>query len=130
MTGCDREPGEERLNLSRDPAAAVEARRFVERQLQRRPVTEQSVENALLVSTELVSNAYRHGEGAIELRVNLLGDRVRIEVIDEGHNQAPAVRDQGAHETGGWGLRIVDQLALQWGVSEGTTHVWADLAVG
>jgi anti-sigma regulatory factor (Ser/Thr protein kinase) len=107
----------------------MEARRFLERLLQMRRLTEQSVENALLVSTELVSNAYRHGEGAIELRVNLLGNRVRIEVVDEGHEQAPAVREQCADETGGWGLQIVDQLALRWGVFEGATHVWADLAV-
>lgn len=130
MMGWDKEPaGEGLLKLPRDPGAAVEARRFVERLLQRRRIAEQSLENALLVSSELVSNAYRHGEGDIELRVNLFDDRVRIEVIDEGKDQAPAVREQGADETGGWGLQIVDQLALQWGVFEGTTHVWADLAL-
>jgi anti-sigma regulatory factor (Ser/Thr protein kinase) len=107
----------------------MEARRFVQQLLQMRRLPEQSVENALLVSTELVSNAYRHGEGAIELRVNLRGNRVRIEVVDEGHEQAPTVREEGADETGGWGLQIVDQLALRWGVFDGTTHVWADLAV-
>lgn len=128
--GWDKEPAaERRLELQRAPDAAVEARRFVERLLRRRGVAEQSVENALLVSTELVSNAYRHGEGHIELRVNLLDDLLRIEVMDEGRDQAPAVREQGADESGGWGLQIVDRLALQWGVFEGTTHVWADLAL-
>lgn len=130
MMGWDKESaGEQRLKLSRDRAAAVEARRFVERVLQGSRAPEQSVENAVLVSSELVSNAYRHGEGDIELRLNMLDDRLRIEVIDEGRDQVPAVREQGADETGGWGLQIVDQLALQWGVFEGTTHVWADLAL-
>lgn len=86
-------------------------------------------EQALLVSSELVSNAYLHGAGEIELVVNLFEDRIRIEVVDEGHEQAPAVREQPADESGGWGLRIVDQVALQWGVFEGTTHVWADLGL-
>ena len=118
------------VKLSRNPGAAVEARRFAEPLLRRRGVPERGIENALLVASELVSNAYRHGEGDIELRLDVLGDRLRIEVIDEGRNQAPAVREHGADETGGWGLQIVDQVALQWGVFEGTTHVWADLALG
>jgi hypothetical protein len=50
-------------------------------------------------------------------------------VIDDGQHQVPAGREQASDETGGWGLQIVDQLALQWGVFEGTTHVWADLAL-
>lgn len=85
---------------------------------------------ALLVSSELVTNAYRHGRGEIELRLSVHDDRLRIEVIDHGRDAAPAVREQAADGTGGWGLRIVDQLALQWGVFEGATHVWADLALG
>lgn len=52
---------------------------------------------------------------------------LRIEVIDEGSGNAPAVRHEGPDESGGWGLRIVDRLATQWGVFEGTTHVWADI---
>ena len=131
MMGSTKEPGrEQRVKLSRNPGAGIEARRFVERLLRRRGVPEQGVENALLVSSELVSNAYRHGEGEIELRLDVLDDHLRIEVIDEGRDRAPAVREQGPDETGGWGLQIVDQLSLQWGVIEGTTHVWADLALG
>jgi anti-sigma regulatory factor (Ser/Thr protein kinase) len=123
-------PDELRLQLPRDPRSVREARRFVDRLLRRRAVPDETRESALLVSSELVTNAYQHGEGEIELRVNVLDDRLRIEVIDEGGRQAPAVRAQPADETGGWGLQIVDHLAVQWGVFEGTTHVWADLALG
>jgi anti-sigma regulatory factor (Ser/Thr protein kinase) len=105
------------------------ARRFVGRYLRRRRLPKRAVDAALLVSSELVTNAYRHGQGEIELRVGVSKDRVRIEVIDHGCGEAPAVREQPGDEAGGWGLRIVDQLALQWGVFEGTTHVWADVAV-
>lgn len=65
----------------------------------------------------------------MELRLAFPDDRLRIEVIDEGRDQVVAVRQQPADETGGWGLQIVDRLAAQWGVFEGTTHVWADLAL-
>jgi anti-sigma regulatory factor (Ser/Thr protein kinase) len=115
--------------LPRDPAAAAQARQFVDRLLQTRRLSSEAVERARLVSSELVTNAYRHGEGEIELWVEVFDDRLRIEVLDGGTDQAPAVRERPADETGGWGLRIVDQLALQWGVFEGTTHVWADIGL-
>lgn|GEM_PF-1749091 len=125
------EAGEQRrLKLPRSAGAPAAARQFLARLLSRHGLSERARENALLVCSELVSNAYRHGVGEIELRVRLLRDRLRIEVIDEGRDRAPAVREQADDQVGGWGLQIVDQVALQWGVFEGTTHVWADLALG
>jgi anti-sigma regulatory factor (Ser/Thr protein kinase) len=124
----DRAP-EQRLMLRHDPGAVREAREFVAALLHERQAAPKAVDRAMLVSSELVTNALEHGEGRIELRIGLGDDRVRIEVIDEGADQAPAVRQQTDDQTGGWGLQIVDQLALQWGVFEGTTHVWADLGL-
>jgi anti-sigma regulatory factor (Ser/Thr protein kinase) len=117
------------LQLLRRPGAAAEARRFVERMLHGRVVPDEARESVLLVASELVTNAFKHGRGKIELRLRLLGNFLRIEVIDEGRGQAPAVRQEDPDESGGWGLRIVDQLAAQWGVFEGTTHVWADVGL-
>jgi anti-sigma regulatory factor (Ser/Thr protein kinase) len=113
----------------RHPGAAADARRFVDRLLKARDVADEARESALLISSELVTNAFQHGRGNIELRLKLLGRLLRIEVIDEGRDQAAAVRQREGDETGGWGLRIVDQLAARWGVFEGTTHVWAELAL-
>jgi anti-sigma regulatory factor (Ser/Thr protein kinase) len=117
----------ERLELPRHPEAASRARRWVDRLLHERGVSEPVRESARLVSSELVTNALRHGQGRIEVRVTMLDEFLRIEVVDEGADQAPAVRQPTSDDSGGWGLRIVDQLAVQWGVFEGTTHVWADL---
>jgi anti-sigma regulatory factor (Ser/Thr protein kinase) len=128
MNGSNPRPAAERhLELSRHPTAAGEARRFVDALLRGRGAGQGARESAMLVSSELVTNALQHGRGKIELRVRLLGKFLRIEVVDQGVDNAPTVRQERADETGGWGLRIVDQLAAQWGVFEGTTHVWADL---
>lgn len=78
-----------------------------------------------MVLSELVNNAFVHGQGAIRLRVSHRHDRLRIEVIDEGSGAAIHIADHAPD--GGSGLRIVDQLARRWGAYEGTTHVWADL---
>lgn len=117
------------VRLPRDPRVAATARGVVEDQLNVRGVAPPVVQKAILVASELVTNAYKYGQGKIELRIALPGDCVRIEVIDDGHDQVPTVREQPADETGGWGLQIVDRLARRWGVFEGTTHVWAELAL-
>lgn len=83
-------------------------------------------EDALLVTSELVTNAYRHGRGTIEVRLKPMNGELLIEVIDEGEPNRVAIRP-GSGDIGGWGLRIVDQLANEWGVRQGTTHVWARL---
>lgn len=119
----------QQLELARRPEAAGRARQWVDRLLQARAVSARVRESACLIASELVTNALRHGQGKIELRLTMLSRFVRVEVVDEGTDQAPAVRHAEPGESGGWGLRIVDQLAVQWGVFEGTTHVWADLSL-
>jgi anti-sigma regulatory factor (Ser/Thr protein kinase) len=115
------------FELERDPSCAAHARQLVRSHLDGR-LSEAAVERALLAASELVTNAWKHGEGSIQLRLAQLRDRLRLEVIDGGSERRPAIREQ-ADESGGWGLRIVDQVALRWGCFDGTTHVWADLAL-
>jgi anti-sigma regulatory factor (Ser/Thr protein kinase) len=120
---------EQRLELARHPASAGQARQLVDALLRGSGASEDARQSGQLVASELVTNALQHGKGAIELRLKLIGEFLRIEVVDQGRDQAPAVRQAQPDETGGWGLRIVDRLAAQWGVFEGTTHVWADVAL-
>jgi serine/threonine-protein kinase RsbW len=88
------------------------------------------VDDTKIVATELVNNAVIHGDGRIMLRAELRGDAVRVEVVDEGTGNAPKIRAQRrTDDPGGRGLRIVDALSMRWGTFEGTTHVWADLAL-
>ena len=76
--------------------------------------------------SELATNAVQHGVGAISLRIDVNADVVRVEVADEGNVAVAPSPPPGAH--GGWGLRIVEQLADDWGVLEGSTRVWFQLA--
>jgi anti-sigma regulatory factor (Ser/Thr protein kinase) len=112
------------IRLRPDDSCAQTARRFVSEQL--RTASAERRENALLVTSELVTNAYQHGRGTIELRLGVARGQVLIEVIDEGEPCRVAMRRRTG-PVGGWGLRIVDRLASEWGVHKGTTHVWAKL---
>ena len=78
-----------------------------------------------LAVSELVTNAVMHGAGSIEVQLSAHGPEVRLEVVDEGDG-SPAVRDQRDDEYGGWGLRLVQELADSWGseTALGFTRVW------
>ena len=82
----------------------------------------QQREDAALMVSELVTNALQHGTGAISLRIEVEANVLRVEVSDEGNVALAPSPTPGAH--GGWGLRIVDEVADDWGVREGSTKVW------
>jgi anti-sigma regulatory factor (Ser/Thr protein kinase) len=85
--------------------------------------------DAQLLASELVTNAVKYGEGsAVRLDLELAGDRLRVEVVDDGAGFVPRARDADPTEVGGWGLPLVEHLADRWGAYEGSTHVWFELA--
>ena len=114
-----------RATLPRDPSCGSVARHLLQDRLadQLEPTV---LGDAQTVLSELVNNAYVHGSGTIELQIQLLSARLRIEVIDQGQGATLQVREWGA-EGGGHGLLVVQSLSNAWGVFEGTTHVWAEL---
>jgi signal transduction histidine kinase len=72
------------------------------------------VEDAVLMMSELVTNALRHTRATLRLEIDILGDILRVSVVDDAPD-LPAVQPQGDHAVSGRGLRIVDTLADRWG---------------
>jgi two-component sensor histidine kinase len=70
---------------------------------------------ALLVS-EIVGNAVRHAATGDAEQIVFFArvgrDQVHVEVADRGPGFDPEIR----HETSGFGLRLLDKLASDWGV--------------
>jgi anti-sigma regulatory factor (Ser/Thr protein kinase) len=83
----------------------------------------------MLIASELVTNAFFHGRGAIMLRVSRRDDRLRIEVVDEGCPDRIDVVAEERRDDRGRGLWIVEQLARDWGAMERAGRVWAELDV-
>lgn len=117
------------LSLTREVDAASRARGAVSEHLSPR-VPADTLADVLVVVSELVTNAIMHGEGAIELRIELDGPAIKGEVIDEGGGFEREMREEGVREIGGRGLSIVAEMTERWGVHEGTTHVWFEIPLG
>jgi anti-sigma regulatory factor (Ser/Thr protein kinase) len=115
------------LTLPRDRRAAAIARR--ELAAASLPGGANTARATALLATELINNAVMHGDGEeIEVLVTGVAERLRLEVRDGGNGFDPARRSE-REDPGGWGLAIVEQLADDWGVYEGSTHVWFELRI-
>ena len=90
-------------------------------------------DDVLLLMTELVTNAVRHGDAGPDrlLRLELRQRRgaVRVAVCGEGPGFAPEATRLPPDETGGWGLVLVDRIADRWAVTRTPTGtcVWFEL---
>lgn len=91
--------------------------------------------DGLLVASELVTNAVMHSgcaaDHTLNVRASLRGERLLISVHDPGLSGEDAQpRDPERPEPGGWGLRIIEQLAERWGAERPDGYrVWAELPI-
>jgi len=115
----------ERLQLPPEPSSAGMARRFVASSF---GAGSEVAELAILLVSELASNAVLHARTDFELVVDLDGSRVRIEVHDE-NPALPVLKDYVAESVTGRGLHIVAASADTWGfhASDGGKVVWFEL---
>jgi len=89
------------------------------------------LEEAKLLTTELMTNAVRHAGllpgDPIELSIGASEEVLRVEVTDDG----PGFDAQGLPapvDGGGWGLYLVEHIADRWGViRDRTNRVWFEL---
>lgn len=100
--------------LPATPAAAREARAWLSGALRRLGV-EADVDVAQLLLTELVTNVVVHARTPMTLRVMRTGDTVRFEVVDADLGLPRQREPADDWQESGFGLRLLDQLAREWG---------------
>jgi anti-sigma regulatory factor (Ser/Thr protein kinase) len=106
-----------RVRLATGPAAAAEARRRVRDAIRcwQVPV---DLDAALLLTSELVTNAIRHEAGqraqAVVLAIACSRGRLRVDVHDTSRS-LPAVAEVPADAETGRGLLLVETLSDEWG---------------
>ena len=117
------------LLLEPEPRAARAARTFVRLTCARWDL-DSVLEPALLVVSELVTNAVRHARTRLTVGLLLRSDHLLVEVEDE--DSRPLVlhhNDQDAVD--GRGLILIDAMARKWGSRPRPLGkvVWAELAL-
>jgi anti-sigma regulatory factor (Ser/Thr protein kinase) len=111
------------------PDAPFGARRFVSGLLSRRPYGDRvATDDALLVVSELATNAVIHACSPFSVAVRCDGSSVRISVQDWSSMQ-PVMRDSDPGATSGRGLRLIAMVSSAWGIEYGHDGktVWAEL---
>jgi anti-sigma regulatory factor (Ser/Thr protein kinase) len=100
------------VELPCTPATAKAARRLIADRLGDHP----RYGDLLLCVSEVITNAVIHAHSAPTMNVSIGADRIRFEVGDDD----PALPVRRVHDLQaptGRGLRILDALSLDWGVT-------------
>ncbi|OIJ98380.1 SpoIIE family protein phosphatase [Streptomyces colonosanans] len=121
-------PLRESWTVWRVPEAVRHARRFTRRTLRAWGVREEP-DTALLVVSELVTNALVHTDGRVRLDLTLLNHRLRIAVADSSPRTPVKPPSIGWEATGGRGILLVEAMSASWGALpvSGGKQVWADV---
>ena len=96
-------------------------------------LTHREIFTVQLLLTELVSNVVQHAGSMSPARATatlwIAPDRLRGEVLDRGEGFRPRVATTEPEDVeSGWGLRLVDTFADDWGVVPGAgSWVWFEL---
>ncbi len=92
-----------------------------------------SLDDGLLVASELVTNAVKHSGciafHTLKVTVCRRDGNLMISVLDPGLSGGVAQPAEGKHQgPGGWGLDLVEQLSVRWGTERSDGYcVWAEL---
>ncbi|WP_283139611.1 ATP-binding protein [Rhizohabitans arisaemae] len=117
--------------LPHAPSSVAVARQRLSADLHAWGVFATAVDDAVLVVSELLSNALRHARplpsGQVKVAWQWADGRVEVSVSDGGASTEPRAGRPTLSSLGGRGLGIVEHLADRWGVMHDgvTTTVWA-----
>jgi anti-sigma regulatory factor (Ser/Thr protein kinase) len=92
-------------------------------------VTDDDCDVAVLLTSEIVTNAILYGGPPMHLHAELAGADLRVSVNDGGHEAVVPVENVMWYDRGGRGLHLVEALSSRWGVEDRVTgkQVWFEL---
>ena len=108
-----------------------DARRVTDACCRRAGLDEDLTDTAVLLTSELVTNAIMHGRSEARLRVHATRAGVRVEVGDD-NDRAPVLQPRDDDALTGRGLSLLELTATTWGVQEAPVGkvVWFFLRAG
>ena len=118
------------LRLAPHAMSVRTARQFVRRASHKWSLYPDLADDALVVMTELVTNALVHAGTDVEIRLQLTPRSLNLAVRDGVRGELPHILDDHPVAEAGRGLRVVNRLSRAWGYEEvdDGKEVWASLA--
>jgi anti-sigma regulatory factor (Ser/Thr protein kinase) len=116
------------------PASVAVARQRLAADLSAAGIFEAAVGDAVLVVSELLSNAIRHARPlpgtSVQVAWALADEAIELAVSDGGAATTPARTHASVSALGGRGLDIIEYVASRWGIrsDDSGQTVWAVLA--
>jgi hypothetical protein len=104
------EPRSWSRTLQAGPATAAEARWFLWQVLNDQDLSVNNMDDAALLTTEVASNAARHGKEPIELSITLEDEGLRVSVFDQGPGFDPEDEAIRGH---GFGVNLIERLSSE-----------------
>ena len=116
------------IRLPPDGRSTGQARRFVADVLSGAGITGETLDAAVLLTSELATNAVLHARSDLTVVVTVSAGGVRVEVADE-NPRLPSPVFVSVDALSGRGLQLVQAVASSWGIE---THdsgkvVWFEL---
>ncbi|MFC6046092.1 ATP-binding protein [Nocardioides hankookensis] len=118
-----------RLALAQSAQTGSLARRALRQLFESARIDRDASDTAVLLATELVTNAVEHGRGDAQLDAAVQDDVIRLEVTDSSTVVPRPNTGVSDLDERGRGLLLIDALASRWGVQprqDGKT-VWCEL---
>ena len=126
----DRPTRAARYEVGGDEQAVRAARHFVNATVRSWELGADAADNAVLVASELVTNALVYGKPPVELRLHSTVDHLVVQVLD-GVAYLPQRMQPSLNDERGRGLQIVSELSGAWGARPTPTGkaVWCALPI-
>ncbi|PAZ10280.1 PAS sensor protein [Streptomyces sp. SA15] len=124
-------PRRESWTVWRVPEAVRHARRFTRRTLRTWGIPDDAMDAALLVVSELVTNALVHTDGRVRLDLTLISHRLHVAVADASPRTPVKSTSIGWEATGGRGILLVEAMSAAWGSLpvSGGKQVWSEISL-
>ena len=132
MTAPDQDPLNAKAMVPSRVDSVPAARSFLTKLLMGWAVEESVIDDAALLTTELMANALEHGQGLLSLAVGLEDGVLHVGVQDRTDGEQPRVLAVDETSPGGRGMWIVNIVACDWGTQAGGETggktVWFELS--
>jgi anti-sigma regulatory factor (Ser/Thr protein kinase) len=120
--------GDHTMILTAEPRSVGRGRKFVRNSLTKWKVSDEAIDDAVVVTSELVTNALDHAPGQrLVLKVVKVSGFIAVSVWDPSDKE-PEERQAGEDDENGRGIPVIRHLAKDWGWNldpHGGKIVWA-----